>query len=239
MLAKAVAILRHSWRQVTGNLPATLRLGLRRVLLSGLLIACSLLAALALRDALVGYVGIMLALALLVSVAVDWHRYVLLHDTGERRPWDLVAAYLGWTLVISFLGGVVTLPLQLVLMAATPPGAHGFWIGLLLGLIAAWIALRLSPKLVAAALGRPLGLRDAWRKTGQEPGVVETITAMLYGLLVMLELGAAMVETLPSTGIARWVALAVLLPAYLLLMLFNLSIITTLYGHYVEGRHLR
>ncbi|WP_199258522.1 V-type ATP synthase subunit I domain-containing protein [Paracoccus binzhouensis] len=235
MFAKATAILRHSRRQVTGNLAASARIAGPRVLGAVLVILCSAMAMVAWPAAFpLGLLGMVLALALLFSVAVHWHRYVLLNETGPERDWDRVAAYFGWWVAISFLGGLAALPLQLVL-----PAARGGWIELLIGILALWIGLRLSPKLVAAALGRQLGLRDAWRATGQENGVVEAVTAMMGGLFIILGGLAAVTEGLRTEDAPQYVASAALVLAYLGLALFNLSVITTLYGHYVEGRPLR
>ncbi|MFC3570395.1 hypothetical protein [Paracoccus simplex] len=238
MFAKATAILRHSWRQVTGNLAASARIALPRLLVSALAILCSAIAMVARPDAFpLGFLGMVLAIALLLSVAVSWHRYVLLNETGPERLWDRVAAYFGWWVAISFLGGLAALPLQLMLLGL--PAAHEGWIGLLAGILALWVGLRLSPKLVAAALGRQLDLRAAWRATGQEKGVVEVVTAMIGGLFVILGGLAAAAGGLRAEGVLQYAVPAALVLANLMLALFNLSIITTLYGHYIEGRPLR
>lgn len=153
--------------------------------------------------------------------AVAWHRFVLL---GERPGWLprvpalAVGRTAAWMLAIGVpaallalglgLGVVVLLmdrehPFEalgfaalLLLQPWEAPGLALLLGGILLGsgLLGAWVALRASPVLPAAAVGRPLGLRRAWRSTAPAKGAVllAALALLAAQLLVPVLLGQAL-----------------------------------------------
>jgi hypothetical protein len=119
-----------------------------------------------------------------IWVAVAWHRYILLEEEpGALLPaWNGAAiwAYFKAGLMVGLILLVVLLPLMTVAgfllvplagpSAASPPLLLGL-IGFLVAFLPAiFIFYRLSPALPAAAIGRPLTLREAWFQTGSAAG---------------------------------------------------------------------
>ncbi|WP_375260316.1 hypothetical protein [Palleronia sp.] len=170
-------------------------------------------------------------------LAVQWHRYVL---TGEIQrgiipPWHgkAILAYLGRSTLLA----VIAIPIFLILFI--PVGilaATGMALGVLVLLGAAVEALglailgRFSPILPAAALREPLSLGQAWRATEGATGAI-LVAAVLLSLLSTLPaflflVGLGVIATVANLAF-QW-----------LLTLLTVSLMTTIYGHYVEGREL-
>lgn len=145
--------------------------------------------------------------------AVAWHRALLLGDRPGWLPWvpaDAVGSYLAWmlalvvpvTLLALGLGtGLVVLVLDpehpveaLVTVAgllAQPGDAPAFALLLAAVLLAAallggWVTLRASPVLPAAAIGRPLGLGQAWRATAAVRGPILLAALALLSVQVLI-----------------------------------------------------
>ena len=105
--------------------------------------------------------------------------------------------------------------------------------GLLAGILFFWIALRISLILPAAAMGQKMKIAESWSATAP-------ISGALWGLAAMLGLLSAVVALVvgnlaaPGSGASIWLQTA----SYLVEGLISISILTTLYGHLVEGRPL-
>lgn len=245
---KSVDIFVHSVRQVFGNLPEALRI-------SGVLFGVQAAAGLAigpLDPAAMGtgevsIVGLLLVLVItLVTslwIAVAWHRYVLLQEQpGALVPafrGDRVAGYFGYSLVIALILIPVAMGLALAIglvaapfMTAEPSMGAAILVGLLVYVPLVMIGYRLSVVLPAAALGEPLGLGEAWATTRGETGVmlglavISVACAIAIQVPVMFLLGDGPLAMVWQVA-AQWVAVMV-----------GASILTTLYGHYVQKRAL-
>ncbi len=249
-------IFTHSVRQVFGNLNAALRI-------SGLLFLVQLGAAYIFGRSMMGpgepmreqmmrgdfpigglLIFILLALVTGLWIAVAWHRHVLGGEApGAVLPpfnGDRMLAYFGYSLLIA----VILIPLALVL------GFVASWfvgpmmqsgrivlglivVGLVVYLPMLVVAFRLSVALPAAALGKPLGIGGAWNKTKGTTGtmVLLAVLAVVFAVVIDLPAGyvfpANSILSLIWSAAAQWVALMV-----------GVSILTTLYGHFVEGRAL-
>lgn len=254
---EAWAIFRHALRMVFGNFGDALRV--TGVLYVAMFVAQWVLVGALLSDdaamqaafangtmpwgsiALYGFVAIVVS----IWAAIGWHRYVLLEERPQFLPKFLAANVLSYswktaltTLMILIPAGVAAgisgLVVGILGAYANPSaGLVGVTVGVLAGMVVGFlIAYRLSPILPAAALGKKMGLGEAWAKLRDK-------NKMLI-LLVVMTLIAAQILTIPtffmpptSTGaqivafIIGWVQLTV-----------GASIITTLYGVYVEGREL-
>ena len=96
-----------------------------------------------------------------------------------------------------------------------------------------YIFFRFSPALPASALGKPLGLSAAWRTMAGKGGtlVMLTIVSALFSVAIIFVpaqvFGPGSIIGLVIGLIAQWINLMV-----------GISVITTLYGHYVERRAL-
>lgn len=178
-------------------------------------------------------------------IAVAWHRYILrVEEPGSIIPpfhGRRLLAYLGYSLLI---GLVVVIPAALlgalagmILHAFNAAGGGAKIVGSLLWLVFVLVpvillSLRLSPVLPAAALGEPMGIKGAWAATaGAWPD--------LLGLAAVAGLASILIDLPPLIGIGSlpFVMVWSLLSAWVKMMV-GASILTTVYGHYVERRPL-
>lgn len=252
---KGLQIFTHSVRQVFGNLDAALRV-------SGVLYLAQLVLVLVLGLAVItdeaamqeqvatgtfpwGRLMIVIVLATIASlwIAVGWHRYVLqIERPGIVPVWhgDRILAYFGKSLllglilvpvflVIAVVGGAIVAPLM---MNGAGTGT-GIILMLILYIPLLVILYRLSVMLPAAALGEQVRTAEAWAATRGDLGA-------FIGLGV-LSLVAGFVIDVPGMWIfAPGSALSMLwqvIAGWVKLMV-GISILTTLYGHYVEKRPL-
>jgi hypothetical protein len=92
---------------------------------------------------------------------------------------------------------------------------------------------RMSPVLPAAAVGKPLGIGAAMTATSGSSGAIAVMMVIAAVTISVIE--SAMMALFPLGSTIGFVVDAVL---QWLLALFGVSILTTIYGHYVEGRPL-
>lgn len=173
-------------------------------------------------------------------MAILWHRHVLLHDSGAERVHPGTALfwrYIWRAVVLGFAQFLAALPIGLGMLllsglTGSSPAAL-MLIGLVAGVAFLWIALRLSLVLPAAAMGQAMALRDSWQVTAPLAGtlwalavllaVVNTLLGVISGLLMPDDMGLRLLlDTL----------------LYIIEGLVFVSVLTTLYGHLVEGRAL-
>ena len=246
---KAWAIFVHSIRQVFGNLPQALHVsGLLYLMQMAVTVALGVTPAALSPDAEIPpelmFGALLSVLVLLVTtlwIAVAWHRFVLLNERPAGYLPSLAGARLGRYAGRTILIGLVCGALAIVLLIA----AGGLFFGLLgksimaelltvMAMIVPAFAVlyRLSASLPGLALDRPTAFADGWVAT---TGETETILILAFFTgLIGLVLGAplALMPTgslfaLLWGGAAGWVQLMV-----------SASILTTLYGHYIEKRPL-
>lgn len=171
-------------------------------------------------------------------VAVAWHRFVLLEEHGGSLPLFHGRRMLSYFLVI--------LLLMLVLVIAG--GAAGALAGMLfsgssvvffaavvaIGVSVMWAFYRLSPLLPAAALGEPLGVKQAWDATSEISGSV--LMAALFLIFFSFLSGlAAMLIMFQVSIVIGMILIGVLQWAYTMV---GISILTTIYGIAIEGRNI-
>ncbi|MCU0801901.1 MAG: hypothetical protein MUD11_09000 [Rhodobacteraceae bacterium] len=249
-------IFMHSVRQVFGNLEGALRV-------SALLTVVQVLASLAsgpgfgmtqaqLQEQIAQgnfAVGPALVSGLIVTftslwIAVGWHRYVLTNEVPVLMPtlhFDRILGYFGK----SFLMVLVCLPLAFlaivaVLLVVGPAQLQGGSVGqqMLLGLIIylpiGIVFTRLGTALPGVALRAGVPLFSGWEATRGQTGAVAGVVVLTLAMGIGLGApGSLMVQNglvLPGIiwGIVvQWISVMV-----------GVSVLTTLYGHYVEGRPL-
>ncbi len=186
---------------------------------------------LALASAAIGLAGF-------CSIAVGWHRFVLRDEAGLiLRLDEPVWRYIGNTLLIMV---IVLLPMLVLALAVERLPQIASLLLLPAGLIAGTIALRLSIKLPAVALGRKdFGLRDAVASSEGNfwplMGVFLLNAAIVLGSLLGLALIVRAVAGLDPT-FASFVGLTGGMIFQLFYTLFNASVFTSLYGFFVEQR---
>lgn len=240
---KAWAIFVHSVRQVFGNLGAALRISV----VPFLLVVVIVLGAVALGMPANGgrlSSGMVLALLLivaiyvvaLVSIAVNWHRHILLAEPVGWVPvlrGGRVLAYLG-RLILVALVMVVAGFLALALLMSVSGHQVGVSAMLVIPVMLGALTLnwRLATALPGAATGGGRGFAEAWAATrGQWPTLL-ALSAIYLGAALAVGLLVGLLAFIPVIG-----ALADLAASWAWMMV-GLSVLTTLYGHYVEGRPL-
>lgn len=173
-------------------------------------------------------------------IAVSWHRFVLLREggTGLLPPFHggRMLGYFGRALLIGLIMVLVGVVVGIVigLMATTGSFALVMVGTLILTFIIMVVFYRLSPILPAVALDQPIGMGEAWRQTKGGAGdilIVALISAVVSFLIQLpMELGTvdpAAPLSIVYTVVTGWLQFMV-----------GLSILTTIYGHYVEGRSI-
>jgi hypothetical protein len=175
------------------------------------------------------------------SMAVNWHRFILRDElpsvSAALRVDALVLRYLGNSLLALAAGA---LPMLLVagIVSILPQTA----IILLLpaALAAGTIITILSIKLPAVALGRrDFSFADALRAAeGNFWPILAIFCLNLFVIAAPMLVLAVPVALLRSTNpiLSDIVGLLVSAPLNLFLVLFSVSVLTSLYGFFVEGR---
>lgn len=193
---------------------------------------------------------ILLSLAQIIFglwIAVAWHRFILL----EEQPGALLPAWHGgaiWSYFKSgfvlalvvlavaipmiIIAGIVVLPF-VVANPASPSFMGLFASFLIIYIPACYVAYRLSPILPSAAVGESMTLKEAWRETSSSGAafVSLTLVSVLAGWLINMPAGLiapnALSFALVWAAVAQWFS-----------VLVGASILTTIYGHYVQKRDL-
>lgn len=191
-----------------------------------------------------------LILVLFVSVlgalwtAVGWHRYVLRNEvpTGLVPIFrgDRIFAYLGrsvqTTLIISLVGALVGVAAG-VLGAVVSKGGAPMLVGtpafpLIIVVVSLFLFYRFAAVLPAAALGEPLGVGEAWGKTSGNWAAFLVLALVSGAATVALKLPVLFLSG--PVAVLVWVVISGWVQA-----MVGVSIMTTIYGYFVEGRELR
>jgi hypothetical protein len=184
------------------------------------------------------------------SIAVNWHRYVLLDEVPQGpqrlRLDDTVWRYFGNTLLIFLIifGASFVVSFVFVLLAAligTFGNALAILVIAVLGLLGISAFYRLGIKLPAVALyRRDFGLKDAWQASAGNGWRVLGV-ALLY-FLTAFGAGLALWIVSAAIGFVGGIAaLAVLIAIQLVvswvLTILGVTMLTSLYGFFVERRN--
>jgi len=175
-------------------------------------------------------------------VAVSWHRFVLLSEYPGILPalaGRPIWAYLGRVILLSLILMLISIPLGFLVGLVMIPFMNGaesvlfaaaMVVGLLMGTILAYFSLRFALVLPAISVDRPISFGDSWSITGRLSGAIFGAVLILTFLniaivgILGLVLGDNVIAAILGL-IVDWVSLMV-----------GISILTTLYGHLVEGR---
>ena len=238
-------IVKHSWQQIFSNFGDALRIS---AVLYVVIVAPSLISLvggswIAPDDRwLLNQIRMVVSPIAGLWITIAWHRYIL---TGEISDGCLPTLYIGrmwayfWRSILIFI--VVLIPLVLVRIILTGGLRDMFHSSTISDAITPiafsipifFVMFRLGPILPATALGKKLSLKEAWRSTTGSTGAIALIALTLHlfdGITTTLAQPFGM-EVLAFTIVwdlvVGWVG-----------MMFGISVLTTIYGHYVEGREL-
>jgi len=187
--------------------------------------------------------GLLLVLIILVVIAtalwiaVAWHRYILLEESpsGLLPPihQDRMLAYLGRGFVLFLLfmvTGAILLGLVASMAAVIP--AVALIIGFAVGLAMVVIFYRLSVILPAAALGQSMSLTQALEHTRGATVTIVIIALSLFMTELAIQTVTLLLSFIPVVGVLASIA------ATMFTTMLGISILTTLYGYYIEKREL-
>lgn len=256
---KGWTIFTHSVRMVMRNLNYAVRIAAGPVLI-GLAVVYAMLASAGLPLTLIadqqavsqvfaaGGFGLTLLVVFLVMMAVQvwvfvsWHRFVLLEEypSGLLPAFraDRILAYVGNVLVLFLVALAVMVPAGVIAFAVLAGGIAGAGgaalnaaVFVLFFLLSFVVMYRLTPILPAAAINQPLKLRDAWDKTRGTTGTIVLLVVLLAVFNVLLQVVVDL-----SMAVFAPLGILFMILATLVTTLVNVSVVTTFYGHYVEGR---
>lgn len=177
-------------------------------------------------------------------IAVAWHRYVLLSEEPTSIipafRGDRMLAYFGYSILIALIMIPVVVVLSFAvslllvpLLMSNGPNTFGFVVlGLLVYVPLIVIGYRLSVVLPAVALEENLGIGGAWERTRGTTGTILVLAiASAIGFFILglplIWMTAGSVVAMVWSFVTQWIVIMV-----------GVSILTTLYGHYVEERPL-
>ncbi len=183
---------------------------------------------------LAGLISILIWVLAMVWMLVNWHRFILLFEypSGWLPPLrrGAIAAYLWWVVQMTLM--VIAALIPLVVLTQILGGAHSIllmiWVGATL-----YGFYRISPILPAAAVGETLGMRAAWDAT--RPGAGAIVVVIIMTMVATQLVGVTDVLLTGSIPVLGAI-LSIMMTAALGLL--NASILTTIYGHYIDGRPL-
>jgi len=187
----------------------------------------------------VGIITGLLLAVVYVWLAVTWHRYILLDEqpAGQLPAFHRseVLSYAGNAILLWLISLVVFLVVGLV---ASPLAFLGLVGAILIGIIVLAVALivnyRLGLVLPSRAVGQKLTLGEAWAATKGQNSTILVLAIVSALAAVVIDIPAMVLVFLPGIGsilgllwtlVTGWVKLVV-----------GVSILTTLYGVYVEKR---
>ncbi|MBY6003963.1 hypothetical protein KUV62_08595 [Salipiger bermudensis] len=187
-----------------------------------------------------GELLILMVLALIASlwIAVGWHRFVLTGETprGWLPAWhgSEILSYLGRSIVIGLLIGLGIAVIGGLAMGAAMavPGLMGMVAFGLVGL-ASYVFFRIGLILPAAALGEKLSLGESWQATAKDDKAILVLALIvmagqfLISVPAMIDGNSSSVISLVYSIVVNWFA-----------TMIGISVLTTLYGYFVEGRSL-
>ncbi|MCJ8140793.1 hypothetical protein [Falsirhodobacter halotolerans] len=250
---KSYRLFRHSLRQVTGNFSAAVRLSIPYVIFAvlGQLIVTAHIDNGSEGGRYLQNIVSMSALIFGLALAVNWHRHILLEEPAVatqwmgRRVWAYFLRSTQMFLVMLLLAAPLLIWSYFAIYAWDnyDPEELSVWDYLYLpaaavmGLFLLVCWTRLSVMLPAAALGRGIGVREVWRHTGRASWAILGLWLLsaVFFFLILMAVGMVIGLT-PSHYVGVTFFLSLALDWFL--TIFGISVLTTLYGHYIEGRPL-
>ncbi len=248
----------HSVRQVFGNMQGALRvsavLTIVQIIVTLTLGRAMLMDPVAMQTQMMDgsfswplhALAMVLLLLLGLWIAVGWHRYVLTNEQPAFVPrlhLDRVMGYFGKSILIGLL--VVPLALLCVVVVGfalgplfqgqimAQPVLAGAIFALLVYVPVGTVVMRLSAALPGVALEPGVSVFTGWRATAGHTGTI-------LGVVVISVVGSLLLSV-PALTLFTPFSLPALIWQFAtqwVQVMVGVSILTTLYGHYVEGRPL-
>ena len=198
---------------------------------------------------LVFYAVAFVSMIIYSSIAVSWHRYVLKdevpHGAARLRLDSTVWRYVGNTILAVLMVTLLILPLAIV-FAIISVILGGMSPLIMTAYLAATVLLalpatyRLSIKLPAIAVDRK-GFRfgDAWNATRGNMTQLVLLGVLSFSLVFGLSLVMGAIESVAVRLLGETLGYAFMLLRHLgnwVIAIFTITLLTSLYGFFVEGR---
>lgn len=177
-------------------------------------------------------------------IAVMWHRYILRNETTSAlvpkfHPGEIMAYFgktvqLGLIMLVVYTGTLLVAGLVLGIIAQVVGLTNlDIVFRAVLGTSILYFSYRLSAVLPGAALSKPVTFKEAWAKTGPASGVI-------LGLAIIIVIFTQLVQipSMLNPDPASAINIAYEFVLGWIVMLLGVSILTTLYGIYIEGREV-
>ncbi|MQQ08229.1 hypothetical protein GFB49_07180 [Epibacterium sp. SM1979] len=170
----------------------------------------------------------------LIWPVIVWHRFVLLETPVGWVNKIKIASIFRYFFTYIGIMLLVLIPSMIVIFSVTSvvdgqtPGFAGLT-NFVVSPIIAWIVYRLTPVLPGIALEKEEnGILSAWRATESGSGAL-FVLGLIFGLIGFVQsmISFVLPETLATI-------VSVLISVFILLL--QVSVATTIYGHYVEDR---
>lgn len=254
----AFSIIRHAFAMVFGNFGQALRLSIGPFALTALVIyivaqmldiGMISIAFMMMQPASADPVIALFVIAAIIAstfttawVAVGWHRFILLEEYVQLLPQVRDRPIMGyiltslaisfWVIIASFIAGLIV-GFALAATGLQDAVVPAFIGGLLIGLVVSFVWFRLGLSLPALAIGERMRLRESLAAT--KP-ISSTILQVVLIVALLNALGQSAIGTLAGLGMT--VTIIASLALYWVSFMVGLSILTTFYGHLIEGRDL-
>lgn len=247
---KGWQIVKHSMRQVFGNMNGALQVSAVLFLAQyaiGLVLGVGMMSMAPGQGMGMGF-GVSALVVLVVVVitglwiAVAWHRYVLLGEDAGFMPkflgpqiWAYFLRGLAYGLILVVIGGIWGAIVGAALGSMMMGNFMGWMIAMavFVQLPIVVIAFRLSTDLPSAALGAGHAFFSGWQATKGQTMDIAVMAVILVGLNLAANILGFMVF-----GFIPVINLVWNLVIGWLQMMISVSVLTTLYGHYIEKREL-
>lgn len=247
---QALRILLRAVRQVFGNFRQALAMSVVPVVAGVVAVVTAIVARLWWTGGVTASSMALLAVAwlalsfTLVWIAVRWHRFILLDERQGvfSRPLLLPILRYAWIALLIVL--VLILPFFAVraivsLIESLGSTFLAMMVSLVFSVLLHSFAIILATALPAAAIGVPNPIQMAWKALNPAGGTIILLAVLGYLVEALIDLVGALVN-LPFVMAGQGeTGLAVTWMAHWLTWLIGISVLTTLWGHYVEGRSLR
>lgn len=267
-LLMAFQIIRHAFAMIFGNLGQALRVSVGPYLILILVIVGAGAALVGNNGQLLrvmtgevppehfmgqGGGGILLfALVVLVFivfvaawVAVSWHRFILLEEYSGMLPavsgrpiWPYVGRSVLYGFLIALVAFAVGMISSLFMIPFAAAGGDavfvaGVIIGVVLVAVVSYVWFRIGVALPAVAVGKPISMGDAWRATAE-------MSSTIFGIVFIIAFASmiAGVATQGLYGLSPILGMVVDIFVQWVTLMVGVSVLTTLYGHLIEGRPL-
>ena len=189
----------------------------------------------------VGIITGLLLLVVYIWLAVTWHRYILLDEqpAGQLPAFHRseILSYAGNAILLGLIMLVISVVVGLVLSPLAFLGVIGaIVISIVLLSIVLIVDYRLGLVLPSRAVGQKLTFGEAWAATKGQSATILVLAIVSALAAVVIDIPAMVLTLLPGIGFI--LALIWGLCTGWIKLVVGVSILTTLYGVYIEKRNI-